>query len=329
MPRHQAAPVPGATADGLDAGTPRERTGNGEPLDLLVLGGVGIDTIVRVESLALPAADSIAVPPLRDCVAHTGTGVALGAQALGWRAALVDFIGDDPQGERVLDRFRQAGLAFVHRLHESGTRRSINLVDRHGRRLSFYDTRHPVGLRMPQEVYLPLLRGARHVHFSIMDWARAAYDAAERSGVKTSTDLHDWDGANPHHADFAYRSHLVFLSASALAGRHVAVMREILQRGRAEAVIVMAGERGSYLIARGDRGARHFPCAAPPAVLVDSNGAGDAFVCGFLDGYFRGEPFAACMRLGAVAGAYACTCNGTHEAFIGRAQLTAGAECGR
>lgn len=293
-----------------------------DKLDLLVLGGVGIDTIVRVDSLSLPATDSIAVPPLHDYVAHTGTGVALGAQALGWRTALVDFIGDDPQGLMIRERFRTHDLEFVHRVHESGTRRSVNLVDSRGRRQSFYDGRHPAGLSMPEEAYLPSMKRARHVHFSIMDWARAAYDAADSLGVKTSTDLHDWDGSNPHHLDFAYRSHLVFLSVRGLGGRHIGAMRDILGRGRAEAVVAMAGEGGSYLMTRGDRLARHFPCAIPPAAVVDSNGAGDAFVCGFLDGHFRGEPLAACMQLGAVAGAYACTRTGTHETFIGRAQLT-------
>lgn len=54
--------------------------------------------------------------------------------------------------------------------------------------------------------------------------------------------------------------------------------------------------------------------------MVDSNGAGDAFVTGFLYGRLAGREPLECARLGAVAGAYACTAPGS-TAMIGRAEL--------
>jgi sugar/nucleoside kinase (ribokinase family) len=45
--------------------------------------------------------------------------------------------------------------------------------------------------------------------------------------------------------------------------------------------------------------------------VVDSNGAGDAFVSGFLYGRRAGRDLEECARLGAVAGAYACTGEGS------------------
>jgi sugar/nucleoside kinase (ribokinase family) len=50
--------------------------------------------------------------------------------------------------------------------------------------------------------------------------------------------------------------------------------------------------------------------------VIDSNGAGDAFVSGFLHGRLSGRPIEECVRLGAVAGAHACTVRGTHESPI-------------
>ena len=70
--------------------------------DILVVGGAGIDTIVRVPDLQLPVADSLHVAPIRDYVAHTGNGVALGCHALGLRCKFIDFIGDDAQGAAIL-----------------------------------------------------------------------------------------------------------------------------------------------------------------------------------------------------------------------------------
>ncbi|WP_136419183.1 carbohydrate kinase family protein [Herbaspirillum sp. ST 5-3] len=289
--------------------------------DVLVVGGVGIDTIVRVPSLSLPCVDSIQVPPVRDYVGHTGNGVALGCHALGLRTKFIDFIGEDPQAALILARYRQTGLDFSHLVHASGTRRAVNLVDPQGRRLSLYDRRHPDSLRMPRDFHLPFLRAARHAHFSIMNWTRELYDDAFALGVTVSTDLHNWNGTDDYHRDFALRSDLVFMSTAALQGRHEQIMCEVLQQGRAQAVIAMAGEHGSYLLAHDDPTVRHFACAELQRPVVDSNGAGDSFVAAFLFAHFQGQPLEACMRAGAVAGAYACGCHGTHEEFITRELL--------
>jgi sugar/nucleoside kinase (ribokinase family) len=108
----------------------------------------------------------------------------------------------------------------------------------------------------------------------------------------------------------------VFLSDTALDDRD-ATMRRILREGRAEAVVVTAGAGGSYLRTAGDAEARWFPAAPPPGPVVDSNGAGDAFVAGFLYGHLAGEPVETCMRYGAVAGAQACVVPATDVAPIG------------
>lgn len=300
--------------------------------DVVVTGGVGVDTIVRVPQLPLPLADSIPVPAIIDYVAHTGNGVALACLALGMQVKLIDFIGRDREADQILARYRATGLDFSYLIEASGTRRSVNLVDSQGRRLSLYDGRHPPQLRMPPEFYRPFLQQARHVHVSIMEWASVMFDEIDQLNsranaitnaitITSSTDLHDWDGIAPYHRPFALRADVVFMSAAALGQRYPQVMREILQQGKARCVVVMAGENGSYLLERGQMEVIHFPCADPGAPIIDSNGAGDSFVGAFLYGFLQALPLATCMRLGAIAGAFACTCAGTHEHFLTKAQL--------
>lgn len=209
--------------------------------DVLVVGGSGVDTVVPVGALPLPLTDSAAVPPIREGVGHTGTGVALGCAALGLTTGFVDFIGDDHPGSLVRARMAATGVDFRPLISPHGTRRAVNLVAPDGRRMSFYDARDPLDLRMPPEHYLPALRRARHVHLSITHFARFLYDDIEALGLPVSTDLHDWDGLTEHHREFALRSDLVFLSTSGAGERIASVMREILHEGRAEAVIATAG----------------------------------------------------------------------------------------
>jgi acarbose 7IV-phosphotransferase len=293
--------------------------------DVLVVGGSGVDTVVRVDALPVPLADSVGVGPIRDWVGHTGNGVALGCRALGLSTGFVDFVGDDPQGELIRGRLRAAGVDFTPLVSPAGTRRAVNLVDGSGRRMSFFDGRDPADLRMPRETYLPLLERARHAHFSITNYVRFLYDDAGRLGVPVSTDLHDWDGRAAYHLDFALRSDLVFLSAAAVRDRLDAVLAEILERGRARAVVATDGAAGCSLLTREDAalGVRRFPAAAPPGPVVDSNGAGDAFVSGFLHGHLSGLGWEECVLRGAVAGAHACCGEGTHTTLIDAATLAA------
>ncbi|MFE6053275.1 carbohydrate kinase family protein [Kitasatospora sp. NPDC056446] len=291
--------------------------------DLLVVGGSGVDTVVRVDRLEIPSGDSQFVGPVHDYVGHTGTGVALGAHHLGLRTAFLDFLGDDPQGAQVRAALARHGLHFAHLVSPYGTPRGVNLVDAAGRRFSFFDGRHPADLRLPRDFTLPYAERSRHVHLSITGVNRDMYADLHRLGRGTSTDLHDWDGADPHHRDYALGSDLVFLSVAGCRGRHEQVMRAILAEGRARVVTATAGAEGCFVLTREDTAPRHLPAVDPGRPVLDTNGAGDAFVSGFLYAWFRGRPPLDCARAGSAAGAFACTAAGTHTAFIGAAGLDA------
>ncbi|MFY7069217.1 carbohydrate kinase family protein [Nocardiopsis changdeensis] len=289
--------------------------------DVLVVGGTGVDTIVRVPDLAVPAGDSASVPPVLDHVGHTGNGVALGLHHLGRAVEFIDFLGEDLQGRMILERYEKEGLAFSHLVSPHGTPRGVNLVDDQGRRFSFYDGRHPVDLRLPREFALPFLERARHVHMSIINHNRDLYRDLAGLDATVSTDLHDWDGENPHHLDYALNSDLVFMSAAAVRGRVDEVLAGILERGRAVLAVATDGAAGCRVLERGRDRPRHFPAVVPERPVVDANGAGDAFISGFLHRYLGGAPVAECVLAGAVAGAFTCTTAGTHTAFVDSAGL--------
>ena len=225
-----------------------------QDLDVFVVGGVGIDTIVRVPSLPPEDRESFHVPPVESYVAHTGHGVAFGCHALGLRTALADVIGDDPEGSRIVAAYAAAGVELRHVTHASGTRRAVNLVSPDGRRMSFYDQRHPPELLPDGLLWARGVQRARHVHVSIMGWARHALADAVAAGVTTSTDLHDWDGENPYHRAFALGADIVFVSGSALGERIDDVLAAILRDGRARVAVAMDGERGSRVAVPGRPG---------------------------------------------------------------------------
>ncbi|MET7762989.1 carbohydrate kinase family protein [Streptomyces sp. NPDC005393] len=289
---------------------------NSPAYDVLVVGGAGVDTIVRVDALRLPPGDSVFVPPVYDYVAHTGNGVALGWHSLGLATKFIDFLGDDLQGRSILAAYGEIGLDFSHVVSPHGTPRGVNLVDAQGRRFSFYDGRHPVDLRLPRDFYLPYLERARHVHLSIVGHNRDMYEDIHRLGMTSSTDLHDWDGRNPHHRTYALASDYVFLSAAAIHDRLEPVLHSVIEEGRARLVVATDGADGCHLLMRGEDKVRHFPAVRPERPVVDSNGAGDAFVTAFLHALSEERPVAECVLAGSVSGAFACGSAGTHTEFI-------------
>ena len=290
--------------------------------DVLVLGGVGVDTIVHVPALEIPPGDAIVVPPVRDYVAHSGNGVALGFHGLGVRTKFLDQLGEDSLGALVLARYADVGLDFDYQPAVNGTPRSVNLVDREGRRFSFFDGRHPEGTELPPEFYLPILEQSRHLH--VAGRAFGAFAHAQRLGVPTSTDIHAWDGKTESARRHAHEADLVFLSSALAPDGIDEIMFGILERGRAEVVAATEGEHGSRVLTRADPQVRRFPIAAPERPVVDSNGAGDAFSTAFMSRWFAGRPVEECALAGAVSGAFACTVNGTCEEQIGEDQLADG-----
>ncbi|MFF4149246.1 PfkB family carbohydrate kinase [Streptomyces sp. NPDC001651] len=292
----------------------------GRAIDVLVLGGAGVDTIVRVPELPLPYADSYMIDSgIRTRAGQTGDFVAVALTALGLSTHHLDFLGDDPEGDRVRALHRDYGIPLTAVPQPAGTKRAVNLVGPDGRRLSLYDTsRARPDDRFPEDTLRALAGASRHAHVSLTQPCAHALPVLRETGVTLSTDLHDWDGENSYHEPFAYAADVVFLSAAAL-GDPERAMRRIAERGRAEVVVATAGARGALVLA--DDELTRLPAVTPPAPVVDSNGAGDAFAAAFLHAWLNRETPLRSALFGTIAGAHACTVPATETTAIGLDEL--------
>ncbi|WP_427918465.1 PfkB family carbohydrate kinase [Streptomyces sp. cg40] len=290
-------------------------------IDVLVLGGAGVDTIVHVPELPLPYADSYMIDPgITTRAGQTGDFVALGLSALGLRTHHLDLLGADPEGDLVRAFHHDHGIPLTEVPGPAGTKRAVNLVGPDGRRLSLYDsTRAHPDDRLPEPAVRALAERSRHAHVSITQPCAHALPTLRESGVTISTDLHNWDGRNPYQEEFALAADIVFLSTTALTGDPARTMRAIAEHGRAELVVATAGAKGAYLLA--DDEVTHVPPVTPSSPLIDSNGAGDAFAAAFLYGWLNRETPQRAAFYGTIAGAHACTIPSTEAEAITRGNL--------
>jgi len=93
--------------------------------------------------------------------------------------------------------------------------------------------------------------------------------------------------------------------AALLAGSPDPAMQGIVLTRHYGHVIVKRGARGAELFGR--NGACLATLPAPPAEVVDTTGAGDAFLAGFLAAYLEHRPLEACLAQGITAGTAATT----------------------
>ncbi|GGT09641.1 MULTISPECIES: adenosine kinase [Streptomyces] len=291
-------------------------------IDVLVLGGAGVDTIVHVPQLPLPFADSHMIRPgITTRAGQSGDFVALGLTALDLRTHHVDLLGDDHEGDLVRALHRDHGIPLTALPHPAGTKRAVNLVGPDGRRQSLYDATRTDGPdRLPESPVRRLAAASRHAHVVITRPWMHALPLLREARTTLSTDLHDWDGADPYHEPYALAADLVFLSTAALTDPE-RTLRDIASRGRARTVVATAGADGALLLADGEL--IRIPAVEPPGPVVDTNGAGDAFAAGFLFGRLNGEDARRCALYGAIAGAHACTVPSTRTGAVSRADLLA------
>ncbi|MDG4796375.1 PfkB family carbohydrate kinase [Micromonospora sp. WMMD1082] len=275
--------------------------------DLLVVGGLGVDVRVRVPGLPLPVVDSVTVDPIDLRIGNTGAGVVLAAHALGLRVAVVDTVGTDPAGDVVRAALARTDVHAVLADDPAGTRRSVNLVDPDGRRMSLYDPRPGGPPPFTVARLSALARDATHVHLSIMGWVRDLLpDLGDvvGEGIGTSTDLHDWDGRNPYHRPFAEIAELVLISGTALGDHAARVAAALAPRP----VLVTRGADGADLHLGGT--VSRVPAATAPGPVIDTNGAGDAFAAGIVAARRHGATWAEAAGYAARVAAAACTHDG-------------------
>ena len=92
----------------------------------------------------------------------------------------------------------------------------------------------------------------------------------------------------------------------------------VFSHGAVQAIALKDGARGSTILPRGQT---PISIAPWPCHCVEPIGAGDAFNAGFLAGWMQGRDWAACGRMGAIAGAMATETPGDIEGTPTRRQM--------
>ncbi len=262
---------------------------------------------------------------LRMQVGGDTLNVAVAAARLGSSAAFITRVGDDPFAQALLTAWQREGIdiSAVRVVPGFNAVYFISVAESGERHFTYYRRGSAASTLEPSDVPEQLVRRAKVVHFSgitqaISPSARAAcrrlIHLAQRSGAAVSYDPNFrpalWTAAEAREAmaEVLAAGAIAFPSAGAEAAALFgtddfrAIAEKCLAAG-ARLVAVKMGAEGCFVT--DGREELHVP-AAPACEVLDTTGAGDAFVGAFVHAWLRGASLLEAAQLANIAGALAC-----------------------
>lgn len=265
---------------------------------MVVVGPVSWNTIVQVPRLPEPRPQTLFARETWATLGGTSAGKAVNLAHLDVPVTLSTVLGADAEAGLIRTALSDRRIRLVAERVEGGSERHVNLMAA-GDRLSIYLSlpTAPAGA-LPAATRTAIDR-ARHVVLDLSVRARDAIPLARSSAATVWTDLHDYDGKSAFHQPFLDAADIVFMSDDAVADPRDLMTRMVAAGTRL--VVCTLGADGAIAL---DGDEWHQVVAAPAAVL-DTNGAGDAFLAGFLSATVVGRTVPDALRAGAAQAARA------------------------
>ena len=228
-------------------------------------------------------------------VGGNAVNVAVHLCRLGRDCAYFGAVGRDADGDRTIEMLEACGVVTDHIQRLDGVTAYTEItIDPIGDRIIGFEEFGVCRVYRPTDAEIALLSRMRHVHFGWMMGAEGLIARLRAAGVTVSKDT----SVNPGAANLS----IAFTSAQGTPDRARAIAEGLLSEG-AEIAVVTLGASGSLVMA----GQEVRRTGIKPVTVVDTTGAGDTFIAGFLARHLDGGSLSQCLDAGRDAAAETCT----------------------
>lgn len=262
------------------------------PASVFLAGPASWNRMVLLDRLPDPVPHMQFAQASWETVGGTSAGKALSLTALGRSVVLHAVAGEDEDGRRVRAALQATGVDA--RWTGGVTERHLNLMTPRGERVSLYLAAPGETTGMADTAYAAEMAAADAVVLDLAAEPRRLLPLAAASGTPLWVDVHDYDGADGYHRPFLTAAAAVFCNADRLDAP-VEFLRATVAAG-AEFAVCTLGAEGAVAVAA-DGAELRVP--AEPTSVVDTNGAGDAFLAGVLDARLGGANLETALAAGA------------------------------
>jgi ribokinase len=295
-------------------------------LRCLVIGALNMDLVVQVERLPRPG-ETIVGEDLLRAAGGKGGNQAVAAARLGADVSMVGRVGHDAFGRELSRLLRDADVStrWVQGA-ERPTGAALIFVDSHGENSIAVAPGANLEL-LPEDVPRRAIEAAEVVVASLevsIASIEEAFRLARLASVQTVLNVAPATRVPTSLLDLADVIICNELELGTLVGRsvsdgHEAAAARQVRRFAEQVVVVTLGARGALAIA----GAEVAEVPAFSVEVVDTTGAGDAFVAGFVVGRSSAAGVAEALGWGSAAGALATTRRGAQPSMPTLAEVKA------
>lgn len=277
-------------------------------IKVIGIGALNLDRLYLVNKIIYDGE-----APVKEAVLSPGGSAAntiFALAKLGIKTGFIGAVGDDEEGELLIEDFAKAGVdtQFI-KVKKGKTGEVIALVDSKGRRV-LYVLPGANNLLSFEEIDLHYLQQARFLHLSsfvgdeqfvlqrrLLGLLPDKVEVSFAPGMLYAS--RGFNSISP----FLERTSILFLNAlelKMLTGMDLFEgAKRCFELGTKTIVVTSVGKRWSCFIYDGEKGYK-IPSRYKPEEVKDTTGAGDAFAAGFLFGMLKGLEPEKCALLGEI-----------------------------
>lgn len=263
---------------------------------VLVLGGVSFDSIIYMDKLPEPRGQTISSNSYNEVVGGTGAGKSFNLAALGFNTTFHAYIGDDLYGKYIKDSFDNTNVNTIFDYDLAGTQRHTNLMDNNGSRISIYTNDSSFEPQIDFEKLKMHINTNNHIVLNIINYCRYLIPYIKESKKDIWCDIHDYDDKDEYHKDFIQAADYIFLSSDEMPN-YKDFMEQLIDNGK-KLVICTHGKNGAEVI---DINKTWYSIPIIEKYkLIDSNGAGDSFMSGYMYGHSKSYSIEKCLKMATI-----------------------------
>ncbi len=291
---------------------------------ILVAGLTNIETTLRVEAFPIPYAP-VLYPffGVNSAVSGVGFNIAKALTSLGNSINYLSLVGQDAGQLLVEQALKQSNLKsrFVLDNVLEQTPQSVVIYDSRGQRQIHVDLKDIQERAYPQVLYEQALRDCSMAVLCNINFTRPFLDAAKRLGKTVVTDVHAIsDMEDRYNRDYMAAADVLFMSHEALPCSPEDWVRWLIHRYGTDIAVIGLGAEGALLSVRKDGYIGRMP-AVYTRDVVNTIGAGDALLSGFVHHYARTHNPYDALKRALVFASYKCGAVSASDGFLTQHEL--------